>query len=436
MDPAITLLFPNKIRLWSGLEVYQLELANYWIDFIPNGPELVITFENVASGGGGYSLRDCWGLSYLKKRDCSVLGVKWKKQDWYRGKDLHRFFRAEAFHRFAKQFTKHTFMGSSMGGYAAVAFAEVLPGALVLAHHPQSTLDSPVVPWETRYTAGREQDWSGDFGDAARCAPASRLIYLTYDPFHKDDRRHADRISGPNVVHLKMPFLGHRIPEWLLQMNILTEVTDLALSEQLTTENFARLLRARRTIPQYYLSLYNQTRRRKFKDIVLARGLQLASDANFLLVAVKDYFAQGKYALCIALCQSRSAGLPDDIQGELRAFAAMAMHRTGQNPEQVDAIVEAINWSSRNASELIASAGLLNEVERYAAAERVSRAAITIAPRWLGGYRNLVVSQRGLGQPHAALASAKAAEVACGFIDRPFRQLMEQIEAEALRQDA
>lgn len=420
-----------EVRLRNGLVAYQVDRGDYWIDFIPNGPELVVTFENAGTGGGPDSLRDCWGLSYLKNRNVSVLGVKWKRLDWYRGKTLHQFFRSEDFQRFAAQFTKHIFMGGSMGGYAALAFSQVLPGSLVIAHNPQTTLDTRLVPWEKRFEKGRQQDWTGDFSDTASAASFSKLIYLTYDPFDIEDRRHVERVRGQNVVHLKMPFMGHATPEWLLQMKILSKVTDLAMNEELTVEVFAKLMRPRRTIARYYICMYLQTKKKNAKELALSRGLQITPlDTQLLSIAFTHYFSQNQYELCIELYQRSLTlhGLSAAKQGEIRALAGIAMHRTKYPLDQIVVIANGINGSSKNVPELIASAGLLNEIGRFDAAALLSETCIRIAPRVHDGYWSLAISQRAMLRPHDALTTIEAAEESCGSIGNRLKELRRRLE--------
>ncbi len=426
----------TEVTLRSGVTAYQIALDNYWIDFVPSGPELVVSFENLGRGGGPDGLRDCWALSYLKKRNFSVLGVKWRRADWYRGKSLHRFFRSDELRNFAAQFSKRSFMGGSMGGYGALAFSQVLPGSLVIAHNPQTTLDTKIVPWETRFAQGRRQDWSGDFSDTTNSAALARRLYMTYDPFDTPDRKHIERIPGDNVVLLKIPFTGHATPEWLLQMKVLSQVSDMALSEELTTENFAQLARARRNIGRYYLCMYAESKRDNFKELALSRGLQLSPpDPELVSLALRQYLNQGKYDLCIQKQEEMRtvASLLPGKQGELRALAGIAMHRAGRPAGQISGIVDAINENSRNAVELTASAEFLQEIGRFSDAARLGKRLIKIAPKVRDGYRTLAIAQRAMQRPRVALVTIEVAEKSCGGLGEKLKKLKQDLEEQIAR---
>ncbi len=97
-----------------------------------------------------------------------------------------------------------------MGAYAATAFARLIPGATVLAFSLQSTLAADLAGWETRFPAGRAQDWAGRFRDATEGLSDAREIFIAYDPDMIADQRHALRYSGDNVTYLQTWFSDHK----------------------------------------------------------------------------------------------------------------------------------------------------------------------------------------------------------------------------------
>ncbi len=245
-------MFSRTVILKSGLQAEQAEIDGYLIDFHRGNADLVVTFESADHTiDRANPLRDGWSVSFLARRGYSVLCVKAASADWYRNAALHRWFRK--LRPFLAHFDRTIFTGSSMGGYAALVFSQVAPNSVVIAHNPQSTVDHKFVPWEHRYPLGWVQDWSGDFSDAAGVTHLARQIYVTYDPFEVNDRRHVDRLRQDNITHLKMPLLGHGTPFWLQQLGLLAETTEKMLDESLTSLAFAKLIRVRRSIPRYHL---------------------------------------------------------------------------------------------------------------------------------------------------------------------------------------
>jgi pimeloyl-ACP methyl ester carboxylesterase len=253
----MSMIFKYGLRYRGGPEYLQCELNNYFIDHIKVGKELFITFES--AGEPQYrpmGSRKPWGFDFLIKRGFSVLGVKIKQVDWYRHPSIHTFFRSDIFNDIVSSYDKVYLYGSSMGGFAALTFAEAVPGCTVIAVNPQSTLDPEIVPWESRWWGdGREQDWKGDFADGAIGAKFAKTVYVVYDPFHLEDKKHILRLDQSNLIHLKLQLLGHRLPVWLQQMGILSDTIDLIVDNRMNEQVFYELARARRNLPRYFLKL-------------------------------------------------------------------------------------------------------------------------------------------------------------------------------------
>ncbi len=272
-------IFHNKICYDNGLEVFQKELDGYYLDYITGqNNTLVITFEpvmdyNILLNSG----REAWGLNFLYNEGFSVLGVKSKQLDWFRGKDLHEFFRSETVSLFFSSFEKVVFYGGSMGGYGSLAFSDACPGAIVIAMAPQSTLSEELVPWEKSFLLGRKQNWSGDFIDGKIGALKAKKVYAIYDPFVSGDRKHIERLDSKNLIKLPLPFMGHRIPAALLRMGVLKQVVLQAINEELDVKSFKELSKARRLVPQYYTALSRKSNNIKVKSFVIEEALKLSA---------------------------------------------------------------------------------------------------------------------------------------------------------------
>lgn len=284
-------MFNLKSTYKNGKDFLSLELPGYFIDYIPidGAKSIVFTFENADKPNipRPDALREPWGGMWLHERGYAVIGVKPKSVEWYRGKDLHDFFRSNDLQNFLVQFDEVFLYGSSMGGFAAMAFADAIPGSKVIAFNPQSTLDPLIVPWETRYEEGRIQDWSGDFSDARIGATKAKSVFVAYDPLFEPDRKHINRLEEKNLIPFKMPLVGHVIANYMSEVGILSDFVEGALSGELSVSDCNRLARNRKKTPRYYYCLFNRAKSISVKEACLANILRIK---NIQPEYQKDFF--------------------------------------------------------------------------------------------------------------------------------------------------
>lgn len=238
-------------------EAAWLSLSCNRVGFVPGGPALIVSFMALADDDepSDNNAQAIWGGSFLEARGHSILGVQRQRNDWYRAPDLHHALQRLAATGFFSRFERVMFYGGSMGGFAALAFASLAPGCIVLAHNPQSTLRPSATPWEGRFDFARQLDWEGSFSDGAEGARQAQVVYASYDPWCEEDRQHVDRLEGCRLVRLPFPHVGHQVPLWLQQLKVLGQVFDQALAGELTTSSFRTLIRGRQALPRYALQL-------------------------------------------------------------------------------------------------------------------------------------------------------------------------------------
>jgi hypothetical protein len=268
-DPAEP--WPLLARRLAGPQGFLREGGAHSFLYVPRGPVLVVTFDNLDIAMEKRTDRRPWGYGFIEKQGFSMLGVMADGWTWYRDAWVHAQFDELAVSGFFAGFARVVFYGASMGGYAAAAFVPACPGADVVAISPQSTLDRALVPWETRYRSAWGRDFSGRYGDAAAVSAAARRVTLLYDPYEPLDAQHVARFTGANVVKLRTPLLGHRLGSSLHQMGILGPVTLGALDGSLTEAAFYRALRARRGFARYQRELFKRAVDRG--HVALARRL-------------------------------------------------------------------------------------------------------------------------------------------------------------------
>lgn len=276
---ALPPLFPPPPEVGSAAEAAGRDsfllrggLVDAW--FLRRSDVLLVTFDNLGSVGE-YDPPQPWLQGRAAKAGVSILGLMASRKDWYRNEDTPRLIAALREAGFFAGFRRVVFAGASMGGFAALAYAALVPGAAVLAFSPQSSLAKSVAPFETRYRyAARKWDWdSPAFRDAA-AAPAGEIT-LVYDPFVAEDAAHAARLDGPQVRHLRVDHFGHRAVRQVKAVGALQELIEGVVRGDLDRVRLARALRARRADLTWLRALFAAAERRGHRRLVAAAAARL-----------------------------------------------------------------------------------------------------------------------------------------------------------------
>lgn len=235
-----------------------IETRHHVIAYIPGKTKerLLVGFDNLASAGE-MEQREPWAYGLAKAKGWGCLGVLIKRKDWFRCPTLWATMEQLRDEGLFASYDTVSMYGSSMGGFGAALFAPLAPGCTVLAMAPQSTLSREIAPFERRYPLAMSfADWSqGPMRDAAETIGAAGRAYVMYDPAVPEDRAHAERLQGPNVMHLPCRFMTHKLPPMFRRMGILKDLAHEGLTGALSRESFYKMLRKRREANPYILSL-------------------------------------------------------------------------------------------------------------------------------------------------------------------------------------
>lgn len=216
---------------------------------------LIVSFDNLSSVKEPSLARETWGYPFYRSEGWSHLGVMAFEKNWFRDEALFNFLEGQAKAGLFKRFKRVVMTGTSMGAYAATAFAHLAPGCTVMAFSPQSTLDKKLVPWEKRFGSGRKQDWSGRYRDAPDYCSKAKDVFIIYDPYFEPDRLHADRYQGDNVHHLKSWYSSHKSALFMRRADMLKGVMQAAVAGEMTPHLYYQMFRSRRDLPWYYHGL-------------------------------------------------------------------------------------------------------------------------------------------------------------------------------------
>ncbi len=212
---------------------------------------LLVTFDNLSNVNDDSIQREPWAYKFASDGGYCHLGIMAHVSDWYRDGDLIRRFQGLVAQGFFEGYERVVFAGVSMGGYAALAFSSLVPGAHVIAINPQTTLDPDLVPWETRYENGQRQDWTLPLADGAALTSGAGRVNVFYDPYFELDQKHIDRLAGDNLRIFKCWFSNHKTAVFLRKIGALKPVMTHCIMDELTQPQFYSLYRERRYLPWY-----------------------------------------------------------------------------------------------------------------------------------------------------------------------------------------
>jgi len=232
------------------------KLGDYAASFVDRGQnQLLITFDNLHNAGNKDFNREPWAQKFCADRGWSHLGIYAQASTWFRDQPLIEFLEGLKEQGFFRRFDAVSLAGTSMGGFAALAFAGLSPGSTVVAFSPQTTLDTNLVPWEHRFAKGRAADWSLKYSDAADHVSSAGKAYIIYDPFMESDKKHVERLSGENIVLLRGFGIGHKSALLLNRMGHLKTVMERGVSNELLPAKFYELMRSRKDIYMYRMNM-------------------------------------------------------------------------------------------------------------------------------------------------------------------------------------
>lgn len=196
--------------------------------------------------------RRAWGANFIASRGASAIHVKSGRNSWYRGPELRDFFLSARDEGLFAEFSNKMTYGGSMGGYGALSFSGIVGATCCLAYNPQINLGDSVRHWESRFPEASKLDWNDDICDIDQQIAKVSLPVVVYDPYYLPDRMQVDLLKSEHVLRLRVPFVGHRMPEHLLKMKMLSWVFDQCRSGEIDVSEFYQRSRARRQLERYY----------------------------------------------------------------------------------------------------------------------------------------------------------------------------------------
>ena len=279
--------------------------------FERRGRTLFVTFDNLATVGE-YDPPQPWNYARTKAMDVSVLGIIAKRKDWYRHEDAPNLISELKAKGFFDAFERVIFTGASMGAFAALVFAPLVPEATVLAFSPQTTLNTDIVPFETRFRYGRRKwDWEDPaFRDTVDRLDEIKEAWLIYDPFIMEDRAHATRMLGAHVHHLKCGFFGHGLIRQVKACGALDDLFQGFADGRFDEGAFRRQLRNRRKVRAWGKALVTNVERaghRKLAEVAARKLLTIDPKAPYLSRALARFEAPMSTTVTFPMAEAAQA---------------------------------------------------------------------------------------------------------------------------------
>ncbi|KQX25447.1 hypothetical protein ASD39_11695 [Sphingomonas sp. Root50] len=388
---------------------------------------LVVTFDHY--GITGRFDRPGFAEDFLASRGISVLTFLGRGNDWYQYPDMRDALAAAR--TVAAGRRRVMTYGSSMGGYAAIRFADALGAQACLALSPQYSLDPRKVPFERRWGDDANRiAWRPELDGTIRCAADPVIVY---DPASSDGA-HVRLIEADIACRgIALPYTAHPATTFLQSIGALAGLIGDMLDGTFDLAAAARSLDAPRKNDPIYLSelARRQPAWRPRLGVALAQRAADRSPGTDLLLHIlaSKLAAAGRYAEALP-AHARARRLSGDIpcyalphahtlaqSGDLAGALALARQLAARHPgdAHIHHFLSHMLWRTKQRRKAVAVAkqafrlsphdpffrSVLNQYRwsrlrlrarwamRFADSlrEQLRRAAVTPPDRWVSWYR-------------------------------------------------
>ncbi len=208
----------------------------------------VVTFESFTTVPD--VTRPAFGEEFFASRGISCIAVRCATNGWYQYDDMLTAL-AVIRDRLPGGVRVMTY-GSSMGGYAAIRFADAVGADACLALSPQYSNDRRKVPFEWRWgQESRAIRWRPELDGPIRSRVAPVIVHDT----RSEDRLQVARIARDiPVVAVPLPFSGHPATTFLNSIGMLEGLVWDVLDGRFEAEAFRVRARSLRGADPVYLS--------------------------------------------------------------------------------------------------------------------------------------------------------------------------------------
>lgn len=167
--------------------------------------ELIFSFGDLITRAKGLSIN---AEKSLHKYDFNVIGIMPKQKSWFPECSLHAMF--AAIESVIAPFKTRIGYGGSMGGYAAIKYANLLDLKRIVALVPQYSINPDEVT-DSRYNMFFNAELNANMQIQPHDVALEREYIVIYDPYCAEDRVHYVKLQQvlPKIQTLTLPFTGH-----------------------------------------------------------------------------------------------------------------------------------------------------------------------------------------------------------------------------------
>lgn len=245
-----------------------------------------------------------FGEAFFAREGIDAIHVVTRDNRWYHHPELDAALAAIA--AAGAGYQRVVTYGSSMGGYAALRFAEAAGAQAALAISPQFSIDPRVAPFETRWPAEAAR-----IAYRAHPAPAGEGI-LVYDPVDRRDRRHAElyAAANPRLILLPVPYAGHPAATLLAETGQLQAMIRQVAEGSFDPAGARAALRAGRHGSRHYLFTLAMAARGRHGTVAIAllrRAVATAREPHILSILARELDRRGEHEEAGALHREAQA---------------------------------------------------------------------------------------------------------------------------------
>jgi len=264
-----------------------------------DGQHIVVTFDSYHEPAG--MDRPGFGEAFFRTEGITAIHVMSDRNDWFQYPEIQEIL--SIIRKACAGAERILTYGSSMGGYAALRFADAIGAHAALALSPQYSLDPRKVPFETRWAPDRRRIRFLETVDGPIQPGPIRI--LAYDGALDADRRHAELLmAAAPMIAIPLSHAGHPVGGLLNDIKLLRPLVLTALDGSFDPRRFRSAAHKRRTQSAHWLAHLadRQPAWRNALGVALARrAVDTAPDHPALHHAfARRLAAAGDYAGAIA----------------------------------------------------------------------------------------------------------------------------------------
>ena len=312
----------------AGLQDVLHDAADYRVRHVSCGNDrvCVITFASLTDT---HDLdQPGFGEEFFQQHGIDAVHVIIRTNVWYFFDDFDAAL--ERIRAVARRYDRVLTYGSSMGGYAAIRFAETLGADVAVAISPQYSVSKRIAPFEIRWrhlTPDNSPVHEEPEHGSAKVAP---IVF--YDP-QDLDARHFRLIAAhyPLTVGIAMPHAGHPAGGMLAETHMLSRAILDIVNGSFDPRALAQELRARRGQSGHYLLTLARRigpAHMRWKSALAQAAVAAKRDAVYLIYDGVLREKLGDAAACEAQLLEAARVLPNH-PAPLRALASFEIRRGG-----------------------------------------------------------------------------------------------------------